>query len=180
MPTVLPFYENKRNQNRFKENVKKNCDFKLLSPSNALLPFVLKIPKGSPKPTSFKLISINEQEIDLSNNISKLTAVDFDDFCYCFYNGQKLTFKFEEIEQDLNLKGLYFIELEIDGKKYFSEVFFMIEEIKNNLFSDKFVKIAFSDSKDIEPIRYRNGFVQEIYLDTFIHKSVIFVKKNKK
>ena len=171
MPTVLPFYENLRNQNRFRENVKKNCDFKLLSPSNALLPFVLKLPKGSPKPTSFKLISINEQEIDLSNNISKLTGVDFDDFCYCFYNGQKLTFKFEEIEQDLNLSGFYFVELIIGGKKYFSEVFFMIEEIKKDYFSDKFVKLSFSDEKDIDPIRYRNGFVQEIYLDTFIHKS---------
>ena len=47
----------------------------------------------------------------------------------------------------------------------------MCEEIKANEFSNKLVKIRFSDPKDIEPLRYRNGFVQEIYLDTFIHTS---------
>ena len=105
LPTILPFYTNLRNQNRFKENTKKNCDFNLLSPSNALLPFMLQLPKGSPKPTSFKLISENGVETDLSNNISKLKAIDFDDFAYCYYNGETLIFKYGTIEQDLNLNG---------------------------------------------------------------------------
>ena len=103
LPTVLPFYTDKRNQNRFKENVAKNCLSFLFSPKNALLPFVIQLPKNSPKPTSFKLISLNGQETDLSNNISKLKAIDFDDFAYCYYNGQILDFKFESIEQELNL-----------------------------------------------------------------------------
>ena len=171
LPTILPFYTNLRNQNRFKENTKKNCDFNLLSPSNALLPFMLKLPKGSPKPTSFKLISENGVETDLSNNISKLKAIDFDDFAYCYYNGEKLTFKYEEIEQDLNLNGKYYIELLIDDIKYFSEVFLMSNEIKSESFSDKFVKFEFYDTKDIEPIRSRNNFKQIVYFDTFIHTS---------
>lgn len=171
LPTVLPFYTNKKNQNRFKENVVKNCPSFLFSPKNALLPFVIQLPKNSPKPTSFKLISLNGQETDLSNNISKLKAIDFDDFAYCYYNGQILDFKFESIEQELDLTGIYFVELEINNIKYFSEVFLMSEEIKQNDFGSNFVKLEFWDKTDIEPIRYRNDFKQVIYLDTFIHTS---------
>ena len=171
LPTVLPFYTDIRNQNRFKENVKNKCKFNLLSPKNAFLPFLIQIPKGSLKPTSFKLVSLNGAETDLSNNISILKAIDFEDFAYCYYKGESLIFKHETIEQDLNLKGAFYIEIVIGGTKYFSEVFIMKEEITNSEFSNDLIKIEFWDSKDIEPIRYRDGFKQEIYLDTFIHTS---------
>lgn len=171
LTTILPFYENIRNQNRFKENAKKNCDFKLMSPSNALLPFMLKLPKSSPKPTEMNLIDLNGIKSDLSNNISKLKAFDFDDFAYCYYKGESLIFKHEDFEQELNLNGFYYLELKIDEKSYFSEVFFMSNEIKSNEFSNNFVKIEYFDKKDIEPLRYRNDFKQVIYLDTFIHTS---------
>ena len=171
LATVLPFYKDIRNQNRFKENVKKKCPFQLLSPKNAFLPFIIQIPKGSAKPTSFKLISLNGSETDLSNNIGILKAIDFEDFAYCYYKGETLVFKHETIEQELNLKGSFYIELNIDNVFYFSEVFVMKEEITNSEFSNDFIKIEFWDSKDIEPIRYRDGFKQEIYLDTFIHTS---------
>ena len=171
LPTVLPFYTDIRNQNRFKENVKNKCKFQLLSPKNALLPFVIQIPKDSQQPTSFKLISLNGTETDLSNNIPILKAIDFEDFAYCYYNGQPLIFKYETIEEELNLKGSFYIELNLDGDLYFSEVFVMKEEITNSEFSNDLIKVEFWDSKDIEPIRYRDGFKQEIYLDTFIHTS---------
>ena len=171
LPTVLPFYTDIRNQNRFKENVKKKCPFHLLSPKNAFLPFIIQIPKGSAKPTSFKLISLNGSETDLSNNIGILKAIDFEDFAYCYYKGESLVFKFETIEQELNLTGSFYIELNIDDVIYFSEVFVMKEEITNSEFPNDFIKIEYWDPKDIEPIRYRDGFKQEIYLDTFIHTS---------
>ena len=171
LATVLPFYTDIRNQNRFKENVKKKCPFQLLSPKNAFLPFIIQIPQGSPKPKTFKLISLNGNETDLSNNIDILKAIDFEDFAYCYYKGETLVFKHETIEQELNLTGSFYIELNIDDVIYFSEVFVMKEEIKNSEFPNDFIKIEFWDSKDIEPIRYRDGFKQEIYLDTFIHTS---------
>ena len=171
LPTVLPFYTDIRNQNRFKENVKNKCPFQLLSPKNAFLPFIIQLPKGSPKPTFFKLISLSGNELDLSNNIGNLKAIDFDDFTYCFYKGETIIFKYETIEQELNHKGGSYIEIIIGGIKYFSEVFVMKEEITNSEFPNDFIKIEYWDSKDIEPIRYRDGFKQEIYLDTFIHTS---------
>ena len=169
--TILPFYTNKRNQDRFKENVAKNCALKLLSPYNALIPFIIKLPKTSPKPTSFKLIDLNGVETDLSNNIPILKAYDFADFSYCYYKGQELIFKHELFEQPLNIEGFFYIELVIGGTSYFSEVFFMTKQISSTGFSDNIVKIEFSDEKDIEPIRYRDGFKQVVYLDTFIHVS---------
>lgn len=171
LTTVLPFYTNKRNQERFKENVAKNCALKLLSPSNALLPFLLKLPKSSPKPTAFNLVDLNGTKTNLMNNISKLKAFDFDDLAYCYYNGEELIFKFDSFEQPLDLQGFFFIELMIGGVEYFSEMFFMSKEIKTSGFSDRMVKVEFYDEKDIEPIRYRNGFKQVFYLDTFIHTS---------
>ena len=167
----MPFFTDIRNQNRFKENVKKKCPFQLLSPKNAFLPFIIQLPKRSLKPTSFKLISLSGNELDLSNNIGNLKAIDFDDFTYCYYLGETMIFKYETIEEELNLKGSYYIELNVGEDLYFSEVFIMKEEITNSEFSNDFIKIEFWDSKDIEPIRYRNGFKQEIYLDTFIHTS---------
>lgn len=171
LPTILPFYTNLQNQNRFKENTKKSCDYSLLSPSDALLPFLVKIPKGSTKPTSFKLVDENGVETDLSNNINILKAIDFDDFAYCYYNGQKLIFKHGVIEEDLNLVGNYYVKLTIDGVDYFSEIMTLTKDIKHNEFSNKYVKIEFWDEKDIEPIRYRNDFKQIIYIDSFIHTS---------
>lgn len=169
--TVLPFYTNKLNQERFKENVAKNCPYKLLSPYNALLPFMLRIPKDSQRPTSFKIIDLNGTETDLSNNISVLKAINFDDFAYCYYKGEELTFKFEDIEQPLNMEGFFYIEIIIDDISYFSEVFFMTKTISSGSFSDKYIKIEYFDPKDIEPLRYRDDFKQVVYLDTFIHVS---------
>lgn len=169
--TVLPFYTNKRNQDRFKENVARNCAFKLLSPHNAFLPFMIRLPKDSPKPTSFSIVDMNGEKTDLSNNIPLLKAKNFDDFAYCYYKGEELIFKYEAFEQPLNLQGFFYIELVVAGITYFSEVFFMTRKISSGSFSDDFVKIEYFDPKDIEPIRYRDGFKQVVYLDTFIHVS---------
>ena len=174
LPTVLPFYTDKRNQNRFKENVAKNCPFKLLSPSNRPLPFVLQIPKGSPPPQSVMIYNCDDSvHYDLSENINKLKAVDFDDFAYCYNNGQV---SWTYGGQKMNFQGMFYLLIQINGVAYFSETFCMTTEIGSNqfdspFFADNLVKIKFSDTTDIEPIRYRNGFVQEIYLDTFIHTS---------
>ena len=76
----------------------------------------------------------------------------------------------------MNFQGMFYLLIQINNVAYFSETFCMTTEIGSNkfdvpTFSNNLVKIRFSDSTDIDPIRYRNGFVQEIYLDTFIHTS---------
>lgn len=172
LPVVLPVYTDKRNQNQFKENVKNNCAIGLMSPSDSILPFMVQLPKDSPKPQSWILYFEDGREFaDISNNLNLVKAYNFDDFSYGYYKGEKLTFKFEAIEEDMNISGRLYFVLKVGGQEYFSEVFEMCPEIKSNSFADKFVKIVFSDETDIEPLRYRNGFEQVLYLDTFIHTS---------
>lgn len=174
LPTILPFYTDQRNQNRFKENVKKNCHFKLLSPNNRMLPFMIKLPKGSPKPTSMKLINCdNSVEYDISENINKLKASDFESESYCWnigdvswtYGGTRMSFK-----------GTFYLFLLINNIEYYSEVFCMtsritVNKLGQNTFSDDLIKIEFYDEKDIEPLRYRHGMSQHVYLETYIHTS---------
>lgn len=172
IPSVLPIYTDIRNQNRKKENVRTNCSIPLLSPSDAIIPFLVKIPINSSRPTSWKLYSENGQEVaDLTNNINLIKAFNFDDTAFAYYNGQKMNFKFENFDQDLNLNGNFYFVLEIDVQKYFSEVFTMCSEIKHDSFGNNFVKIVFWDEVDVEPLRYRNNFKQILYLNTFIHTS---------
>lgn len=172
LPTILPFYTEIRNQNRFKENVREQCPVHLLSPSDAFVPFVIKLPANSTRPTVWKIMDTNNNEVaDISNNIGLLKAFDFGDSVYCYYKGQQLTFKFETIEQPLNLSGHYYLKFTIDGADWFSETFKMCQEIKHDSFSNRFVKISFWDQIDIVPIKYHDGFKQSVYFDTFIHTS---------
>lgn len=43
LPTAFPWYDNIGKQQRFRENAKKMCDYKLISPNTGLLPFQFKI-----------------------------------------------------------------------------------------------------------------------------------------
>lgn len=178
LPTILPVYDNIKNQNRFKENVKVNCLQPLFSPSNSILPFMMKIDLDSPKPSSWKLYNENGSVFnDISNNIDLLKPVNFEDSKYIYYNGEAMVFKFESIEEELNVSGNFYFGLIVDGIEYFSEIFAMHPDIKNNIFSDRFVKIEFWDEVDIEPVRYRKNFKQLIFIDTFIHSSETVIEE---
>lgn len=172
LPTILPFYTDIRNQDRQKETVRRNCSIPLFSPHNAFLPFTIQLPKDSPAPTSWKLLNMNDDlVIDISNNIPLLKAFNFEDFCFAYYKGEKITFEYESISQDMDLTGSHYLALEIDGVTYYSEVFKMDSRITDETFSNQFVKIVFWDEKDIDPIRYRDEFKQWVFFDTFIHES---------
>lgn len=172
LPTILPFYTDIRNQNRQKENVKKNCPIPLFSPVNSFLPFTIKLPSGSTRPTAWKIFDQNDIErLDISNNVGLLTAFDFGDSVYCFYHGDPIQFVHGSVNQQLNLTGSFYLKLTIDGIDWISEVFTMCDQITDKSFSDRFVKIVFWDDRDIDPIKYRDGFKQIVYFDTFIHTS---------
>lgn len=44
LPTVFPWYDDIRKQNRFKRNSEHSCPFRLITPRDALLPFQFRIP----------------------------------------------------------------------------------------------------------------------------------------
>lgn len=164
LPTVLPFYKNLKNQIRWRENNTNLESFKNYTMQNKIIPFCLQLPKDSNPPTKWELRGLDGNNIDLMNNINKLNAQNFDDFCYVFYNGEILNFDRGGVLEELNIYGFYYVYFLIDGIEYFSEILFFCN--KKNL-----LQIDFSNDGDIEPIRYRNNWKQTIYLDTFLHTS---------
>lgn len=171
LPTVLPFYDKRANQNMNKENVSKNCIYQLISPNDSLLPFQILIPAEMyAKPTKWSVFTLGGIEIDLTRNLSLIFEKITENGAYFVYNGEIL-----EFAENVNLKmdcGFYYSVLEIGGEKYYSEVFC----VKNFRKSDttNYVKIEISNSTDLSPLIYKIGsekFVQNIYLDTFVHVS---------
>ena len=157
LPVVLPFYKKLQNQNRFKENAKKLVDYQLISPLGKFLPFMMQLPKDTPKPISWTIYDLDGNLIqNISNKISLLKSVNFDDYLYCYYLGEDL---------EIQHCGFMYCVLSFAGMQdYYSEVVWLGN-------TQNMIEITFSDGKDIEPLRYRKNFEQKIYLDTFLHTS---------
>lgn len=171
LPTVLPFHNKRANQNINRENVSKNCIYQLISPNDSLLPFQLLIPAEMyAKPKKWSVINMEGIEVDLTRNLSLIFEKITENGAYFVYNGNVLEFS-ENI--NLNIEcGFYYSVLEIGGESYYSEVFC----VKNFKKSEptNYIKIEISNSTDLSPLIYKIGsekFVQNIYLDTFIHVS---------
>lgn len=171
LPTVLPFYDKRANQNMNRENVAKNCIYELISPKDSLLPFQLLLPAEMyAKPTKWSVFTLGGIEIDLTRNLSFIFDKITENGAYFVYNGEVLEFA-ENVSLNLDC-GFYYSVLEIGGEKYYSEVF-CVKNFKKSDPTD-YVKIEISNSTDLSPLIYKIGsdkFVQNIYLDTFVHVS---------
>ena len=61
LPIAFPWYEKLEQQNRYRENVEPVCDYKLVSPRDALLPFQFwKAPAGL-VPNLWEVFEVNTQ-----------------------------------------------------------------------------------------------------------------------
>lgn len=164
LPSVLPWFDTEKKQIRFRENNSKVEIYKLYCPNDRFLPFLIKLPKDSPKPEKWFMIDLFGIKTDISHNIPILKALNFNDATYGYYDGSEIQFKRGDILEPLNLCGYYYLELVINNKSYFSEILYLSKK-------DNLLKIEFWNDGDIEPLRYRNEFHQKIYLDTFLHTS---------
>lgn len=171
LPTVLPFYNKRVNQNLYRENVALNCIYELITPNDCLLPFQILLPaEYYAQPTKWSVFTLGGIEIDLTRNLDLLFIKITENGVYFVYNGDVLEFS-ENIDLKLEC-GFYYSVLEIGGLEYFSEVFC----VKNFKKEDpvKYVKFDISNTTDLSPLIYQigsNKFVQNIYLDTFVHVS---------
>ena len=177
LPIVFPFYENHKQQDVNKENVESNCAFKLISPKNALLPFQIEMPINKPNPISWKIIGLNGSEIDISNNLSKVKIYVFEEKKQAVYFGEELIFSYENRSEPLNLEnGFYYTIFNFsDGSYYVSEIFFAAGfNVGENT---EFMQVDFWQDKDVEPLIFRNGWKQTIYLSTFVHSAIAEVEE---
>lgn len=167
LPTAFPWYDSKEKQFFRQENVLDVCVngstiIWLISPRTSLLPFQF-FTDSTSKPQKWQLLSKYGNEItDLSINIPLLKGIGVDGGIYVTYDGSDMLFQ-PNTPLKMSVGYYYSVITLADGKSYYSELFYVTNSI------DKMVKITFSDSGDIQPIKYAGtGFKQVVYLDSFI------------
>lgn len=177
LPTAFPWYDKKEKQQRYRENAAKSCDYRLISPKNALLPFQIKVPyptgsTAAPTIVAWRIHSSSGTIINVTPNNGLLTIRRYEDGARVFYNGEPMVFQTSPgVTPALNLTpGKYYSEIEFNGgRKFYSEVFCVTENI------NEYMKIEFWNNCDIAPVAYSTGesqwWKQIVYIDSFIHTS---------
>lgn len=188
LPVVFPWYDKIEKQARYKENVEKVCDYKLITPNNALLPFQFRRLSSLSTTTSWKIFEVNTGTLvknvttSLEDTVSfrKKTAEGYD---YFYYTGKALTSS-DSIIPPLSF-GYYYAVIEFsDNTFFYSEVFHVpadsfsiVPIIADDYSAMKYLRIEFWNNCDLRPILYNDllsgvsVFKQAVYLDTFIHQS---------
>lgn len=177
LPISFPWYDNIQQQNRYNENVEPFCDYKLITPRDALLPFQFyKTDVSGALPTAWKIYNINTgiEVADLATDIATLHRIVLEGREYFTYYGQALT--------SLNLAtGYYHSRMSwADGSFKYSEMFHVPE--KSFLLAGDgnvdYLKLVWYNMNDLNPIYYNNygvdmlpKFKQVVYLNTFVTAS---------
>lgn len=177
LPVVFPWYDKIEKQNRYLEHTGTICDYQLITPADALLPFEFyKHPVGGVLPTTWEVFEINSQALvaDISANIALLYQTVKENREYFCYHGEQLA--------NLAMPAGYFYSKMVfpDGTTFFSEMFHVPESffyIANDA-NIPYLKLSWYNNSDIRPIFYNNldslgvpKFKNVLYLDTFIHAS---------
>lgn len=183
LPTVFPWYEKVEQQDRFRENVEKACDYKLITPRDALLPFQFVRDSGGIMPNLWEIFEANSQVkvADITASLSFLRVRLIEGNEYYTGDGRQLTTGGSGI---LNLPpGFYYSRLSWpDGTLRYSEMFFVPDTDKNfqiaNDATAEFLKLEWWNDNDIRPLFYndkqtsgRPFFRNVLYLDSFVTAS---------
>jgi hypothetical protein len=177
LPIAFPWYDRIEKQNRFNENTESVCDYRLISPADALLPF--EFAKNTPTgvgPNAWEVFEANSQAqaANITANIPKIFFTTKEGREYFCYHGEALT--------SLALSpGYYYSRLAFpDGTFSYSEMFFVPENFfyTFNEPTAPFLKLTWYNNGDLRPIFYNNldgsgvpKFKNFLYLDTFVHAS---------
>lgn len=171
IPTAFPWYDKLEKQVRYQENCDNTCDYKLISPNNALLPFQFKIGNENDVITAWEILDANLLTItNISAAKAAIKVIANEGGRYWYYNGSAV------LSDVLALKpGFYYSVVTLTGgKKMYSEVF----NIPFDSFPvggvNKFVKLEWYSTCSISPYFYGdtvNGvpyFRNVAYLDTYV------------
>lgn len=171
LPLGLPFYENVKNQNQYRENCQGKCPFRIISPNDRIIPFQFrKQTNGLDYVTEWWLYhSYGGEAINLSSNIEdKIKTYIIDGYDYIVYEGGGLDFT-PGTALDIP-SGEYYMVIKTLSGWYYSECFYVPIERFNEDDPESFPYMCLEwwDSSDFDKIYYTDGFKNRIYLDTFI------------
>lgn len=183
LPIVFPWYPNVLQQNRYREHAGELCDFRLITPVDALLPWEFRKPLGAQVPTSWRIYtSADDFVVDISASIPMLNMRRAGGWEYWYYGGEQLMHSTGTMELGQNF--YYSVLTFPDDVTYYSELFF-VQSLQNGGFrvaddgNIPFMKIEWWNDSDIRPIFYNNRpvtgtkpvFRNVLYVDTFISSS---------
>ena len=169
LPIAFPFYQDVKSQDIYKENIDEDLLYQLITPSNCLLPFQIRMPVDSGKPIKWEIISnCGDNVLDVSNNLNLVKVYNFDNYKQAVYFGAQLQFVYQTINNPLDLPcGYYYTKFTfLDGSYYVSEIFRVEKNLQN------FIKVEFWCENDLNPIIYRDNWKQILYLPTFVHTAM--------
>jgi hypothetical protein len=180
LPIAFPWYDKIEKQQKYRDNQKVANSFRLITPSDALLPFEILVPEPLPVTSWMIYDCCDTPIIDLSPNISFFKGRNTNNGTYIYYNGNKLSAIVGGQTNFLKLlPGEYYSVIKV-GTVYtrYSERFYIPESsfsVNDPATSIPYLKVVFSNSCDIDPVLYAGPsgdfFTQVVYLDTFIHQS---------
>lgn len=178
---AFPWYDKLEKQYRYKENAEKICDYKLISPSNSLLPFQFRrvAQLGNP-PVSWVIKEINSNTTvkDLSINLpdisgaSQLRIRTVEGYDYFLFNGNGTLKVDDENFYDIPLDyGFYYSVITFqDGTKQYSEMFHVpdpsfkiagpgsepTEQLQiDDISKMKYLRFIWNNNCDLKPVYYQ-------------------------
>lgn len=176
--TPFPWYDKLEKQNRYKPNCDSVCDYKLITPKNALLPFMLMKPKTG-NITSWQITNLGKgNTINLSGNLTKIHKKAIEGMDYFYYNGSQLVMPNPAGGGNVTLNlepGFYqSVITYAAGPGSTSELLFVPENSFAVGAANDFLKLQWYNTYDLRPFYYseKTGaipyFINTVYLDTFI------------
>jgi len=183
LPIAFPWYPKIEQQNRYNENVEPVCDYKLISPRDAMLPFQFYKPIAALVPTLWEIFDVNSnvQVVNISNSIPDLVMRRLESKEYYYYDGRQLV---GPGNNPISLPPGYFYSRLVfpNGEMYFSEMFHVPTDGAFNIADDDyigFIRLEWWNDGDLRPIFYNHiepgqtkpVFRNVAYLDTFITAS---------
>lgn len=170
LKTVLRIYDDISKQNRYLKNGRIDTLFPLLSPSDGVLPWQMRVAvsgSGDFTFTKWKIINAIDdiEAYDFTGYINQVehnrTGEGFD---YFLHHGVAM-------QGVAMAPGSYYMALEINSHTYYSEVFCVTNCLKYTDLSPKFLRITWdNECGDLGPILFQTGWRDLVYLDTHIEK----------
>lgn len=172
IPTAFPFYDKLEKQARYNDNCDGTCDYKLITPNNALLPFQFKRLLNSDTISGWEIMDANNSTIiNASTARAAIHTVTVGQEKYYYYDGSP----FASITM---LPGFYYSVVTFNnGIKFYSEVFCVPFDSFAVGGANGFLKLEWYSTCSIYPYYYGETinsvpyFRNVTYLDTFVQGS---------
>lgn len=167
-PIPLVHYDNILNQDRYRENY--DGGFKLIAPHDRILPFQFRSGGASDQVSAWTIRKPDGSAVaSIAPSVIGKKAIET--YSYFIWGGNAPLTLAGGGSLDLDC-GFYYNEITYGGgAKVYSEIFYVpFERYSANPVLFPYLLIEYGNAGEIDPVHYAEGYVNRMYLDTFITK----------